>query len=81
MVRKVAGTYFLFSDEKDGDMEHPLVLNETGFEIYKSVMAGETKEAIAQRLSKTYDIPYEDAFSDVVLCISELETHLLNRDV
>ena len=65
MVRKVAGNYFLFSDEKEGSWKKPIFLNEIGFLIYEELSTGSTQELIAKKISNAYDIDYETALSDV----------------
>ena len=73
MIRQVAGSYFLFSDEND--MEHPVVLNETGYYIYKGLESNESVEDIAEGLSNMYDISFEEALSDVIIYREELLQH------
>lgn len=78
MIRQVAGNYFLFSDEND--LEHPVVLNETGYYIYERLSSGDSVEQIAKRMSKEYDIPFEEALSDINGCREELLKHsFLNK--
>ena len=76
MVRKVAGTYYLFSDKEDKDMEHPCVLNETGYFIYTRLQKGIPVEEIANELASNYHISYDEAIIDVRSCETDLNQFL-----
>ena len=66
VLREVAGSYMVIATgEASKEFNGMIKLNQTGCDIWKGISEGLSKEAIAEKLSKNYDVSLEKAQQDV----------------
>lgn len=72
-LRKAAGAYWLLAMDQSGkEYRQPIVLNESGAQIWKKLTQGETKETIAEEFEKQFSLSKEDALTDIENFLKEL---------
>ena len=74
-LRHAAGIYWLLDMEQEiGEYKEPLMMNETGAEIYRLLNEGKTENQIIEILAGRYSSKPEDIRKD----ITGFEMHLKN---
>lgn len=73
-LRHAAGCYWLLNMEQSGkDYIQPVVLNESGAEIWKRLQAGDTMEQIAEEFHRQFQIPLSEAVEDIRQFVLQLQ--------
>lgn len=72
-LRQAAGCYWLLNMEQSGkDYIQPVVLNESGAEIWKRLQAGNTIAQIAEEFNRQFQIPLPEAVEDIRQFVCQL---------
>lgn len=73
-LRHAAGCYWLLNMEQSGkDYIQPVVLNESGAEIWKRLQAGDTMEQIAEEFHHRFQILLPEAMEDIKQFVLQLQ--------
>ena len=76
VLREVAGQSVVIGVGQMSEQFHGMIrLNGTGTEIWKGLTRGDAPEAIAEQLTKTYDVDAERALADVNAFVADARKH------
>ncbi len=73
-LRRAAGLYWLLDMEQSGEKNIGAVsFNESGAYIWEQYVCLGSDEAVAEKLSESFGIPYENSLADVRQFLSQLK--------